>query len=621
MKSLNLGIVWMITLGLKLILFRVMVLDDLSWNGIASDTAAVGLLMALPACIWIGRWRVVFQTIIAITISTIWFSVAIYYSYYGNVPSYLTLSNLNQVGQIGESIRSSLEPYMALFYIDFPIIAILLLVSRQKRQRSIQWTFSKESFWRPRRAALITATICLLVVVMSLLGSRSIENSHALAKRLGVLTYQFVVGKTETVNSADLTQDELNDLQQQVRAWLEEQNHPEQQLYRGVAKDSNVIVVQVEAMQNFVIGLEVNGQTITPYLNELAQQSLYFPYIYQQIAEGNTSDAEYLMNTGAYPNAAQSTSKQLTGKKAYSLPRLLEQHGYESYTFHVNDVTFWNRNEMYPALGFTRYYDKPSFENDEFNSWGASDEQLFKVAVQKMTELDQRNQPFYVQMVTVSSHHPFKIPEQYQQLELPQELVDTQLGHYLQAMRYVDQQLKSFMEQLETSGLLEKSVVMIYGDHFGLQPKDNAASWVSEQLGISYHDTVSRMNIPLFIKAPGIEGERIEQVGGQIDMMPTVLNLLGITEQGTELVMFGSDLLNTITNIVGVRYYLPTGSFFNDEVLFVPGQSFKDGQAISLETLQSVKLTADMEKDYHYIMEIMSLSDLYTSHYPERTTD
>jgi len=621
MKSLNLGVVWFITLGLKLILFRVMVLDDLSWNGIASDAAAVGLLMALPACIWIGRWRVAFQTIIAITISTIWFSVAIYYSYYGNVPSYLTLSNLNQVGQIGESIRSSLEPYMALFYIDFPIIAVLLLVSRQKRQRSIQWTFSKESFWRPRRVALIAATICLLVVVLSLLGSRSIENSHALAKRLGVLTYQFVAGKTETVNSADLTQEELDELQQQVKAWLEEQNHPEQLLYRGVAKDSNLIVVQVEAMQNFVIGLEVNGQTITPYLNELAQQSLYFPNIFQQIAEGNTSDAEYLMNTGSYPNAAQSTSKQLTGKKAYSLPRLLEQHGYESYTFHVNDVTFWNRNEMYPALGFTRYYDKPSFENDEFNSWGASDEQLFKVALQKMTELDQRNQPFYAQMVTVSSHHPFKIPEQYQQLELPEELVDTQLGHYLQAMRYVDQQLKSFMEQLETSGLLEKSVVMIYGDHFGLQPKDNAASWVSEQLGIAYHDTVSRMNIPLFIKAPGIEGERIEQVGGQIDMLPTVLNLLGITEQGTELIMFGSDLLNTITNIVGVRYYLPTGSFFNDEVLFVPGQSFKDGQAISFETLQPVELTADMEKDYHYIMEIMSLSDLYTSHYPKRTTD
>lgn len=104
-------------------------------------------------------------------------------------------------------------------------------------------------------------------------------------------------------------------------------------------------------------------------------------------------------------------------------------------------------------------------------------------------------------------------------------------------------------------------------------------------------------------------------------MLPTVLNLLGITEQGTELIMFGSDLLNTITNIVGVRYYLPTGSFFNDEVLFVPGQSFKDGQAISLETLQPVELTADMEKDYHYIMEIMSLSDLYTSHYPKRTTD
>lgn len=69
------------------------------------------------------------------------------------------------------------------------------------------------------------------------------------------------------------------------------------------------------------------------------------------------------------------------------------------------------------------------------------------------------------------------------------------------------------------------------------------------------------MNIPFFIHAPNVAGEVVEQVGGQVDMLPTVLNLLGITEKGSELIIFGSDLLNVTTNIVGARYYLPTGSF------------------------------------------------------------
>jgi len=624
MKQLraHLGIVWAVALGLKLLLFRIMVLNDLSWQGIGSDIAVVGLLMVLPACIFTGAWRKVIQTVVAVAISTLWFAVAIYYSYYGNVPTYYTLANLNQVGQIQESIVSSIEPYMLLYFIDFIVIACALLIWRIKpATRSIQWTTTRQSFWQSRKYPVIAAVVCLLVVIGSLYSSKHIENNHALAKRLGVITYQLAFNKSDVEKNIEVSEEQLSELHQQIRAWIDSQDHPEQLMYHGSAAGSNLIAIQVEAMQNFVIGLEVNGQTITPYLNQLAEQSFYFPHIYQQIAEGNTSDAEYMMNTSAYPSAVQSTSKQLTGKMAYSLPRLLADHGYESYTFHVNDVTFWNRNEMYPALGFTKYFDKPSFENDEFNSWGASDEQLYKVALQQMVELQQKNQPFYAQLVTVSSHHPFKIPEQYQVLNLPSEIEGTQLGHYLQAMHYVDGQLEQFMKQLEEQGLLEQSIVAIYGDHFGLQPKDNDANWVSEQLGINYHETITRMNIPFFIHAPGLEGEVMEQVGGQIDMMPTVLNLLGITEEGSDLILFGSDLFNAMTNIVGARYYLPTGSFFNDEVLFIPGEGFKDGKAISLDTYESVELTEDLEKEYNYITQLMSISDRYTSSYPNRKAD
>lgn len=605
----------------KLFLFRFTVLADVTALGILSDLGAVCLLMALPACLVTGKWRKWLQVIIALLISTIWFASAIYYSYYGNVPTYYTLSSLNQVGQIGESITASLEPYMFLFFADFVVLLICRLFAREQQpwMRQLMARPAQRSAWQKRIIPCTAFLVSLIIIIGSLFGSKHIENSHALAKRLGVLTYQFAVGSTtEAAAQHELTDAELAELRQQVADWFAAQDQQEQTLFHGIAADHNLIVIQVEAMQNFVIGLQVNGQEITPYLNKLTQQSFYFPHVYQQIAEGNTSDAEFIMNSGAYPSVVQATSKQLTGREVPSLPRLLAAQGYQSYTFHVNDVTFWNRNEMYPAFGFTGYYDKPNFENDQFNSYGASDEQLYKFALEKLEQLQQSNQRFYAQLVTVSSHHPYKIPEQYQVLELPAELNDTQLGHYLQAMHYTDQQLGKFMEQLESKGLREESIVAIYGDHFGLQQKDNDPEWVSRQLGIDYHDTITRMNIPFIISVPDTAGEVVEQVGGQIDMLPTILNLLGIDESQSELMLFGSDLLNTDSNTIGVRYYLPKGSFFNDELLFIPGTGFEDGTAISLATHEQLQYDESLKKDYNYIMELMSMSDLYTSNYPRR---
>lgn len=623
LRWIKVNTTWLLIAALiaKLFLFRVAVLDSISFAGVASDLGAISLLMALPACFVTGRWRQGLQAFVALLISTVWFAAAIYYSYYGNIPTYYTLSNLDQVGQISESITASIEPYMSLFFIDFVIIGISLFVSHQKPR--LIFSLKKEvapEIWRARIAPVIVAALSIALIVGSLLTSRHIENGHALAKRLGVLTYQIAVSGVlgDAQQQHELSSEELASLRNEVQEWFAGQDKPEHSLYHGIAEGLNLIVIQVEAMQNFVIGLEVNGQEVTPFLNKFTQQSFYFNNIYQQIAEGNTSDAEFMMNAGAYPNAMQATSKSITGKEVPSLPRLLAEHNYQSYTFHVNDVTFWNRNELYPAFGFTEYFDKPSFTNDHFNSFGASDEQLYSTALDKLGQFQEKGERFYAQLVTTSSHHPFKIPEQYQELQLPQELVDTQLGHYLQAIHYTDKQLGSFIEQLQQEGILEDSVVAIYGDHFGLQPKDNDPAWVSQQLGINYHETITRMNIPFIVAVPGVEGEEIDQVGGQLDMLPTVLNLLGIDEKESELMLFGSDLLNISTNTIGVRYYLPTGSFFNDELFFIPGTSFKDGKAISLTTLQEVERTPQLRDDYNYVLEMMTMSDRYTSSYAKR---
>ncbi|MFC6648870.1 LTA synthase family protein [Paenibacillus rhizoplanae] len=292
-----------------------------------------------------------------------------------------------------------------------------------------------------------------------------------------------------------------------------------------------MIVIQLEAFQNFPLHQSLDGQELTPVMNGLADEGFYFPHVFQQVGPGNTSDAEFISNTSVYPIATLAMSTGFGDRELPSLPRLLRDKGYEAYTFHVNKVGFWNRNELYPALGFNGYYDKGYFKNDQFNSFGASDEQLYATAVEKLAQLQKKGTPFYAQLVTASSHHPFKVPDSFRRIQMPDKLQDTMLGDYLTAVNYTDYAIGTLIDGLKRQGMWEDTVLVLYGDHFGLQPKDVPEEQVEGALGIKYDNRISRFNIPLIIHAPGMkQGQVVEQTGGQLDVLPTVANLLGIAE-------------------------------------------------------------------------------------------
>jgi len=368
-----------------------------------------------------------------------------------------------------------------------------------------------------------------------------------------------------------------------------------------------------------MIGQKVNGQEVTPVLNDLiANGSFYFPHTFQQIGQGNTSDAEFISNTGLYPTGTIAMSKGYGDREIPSLPRLLEKQNYVSNTFHVNDVTFWDRDKLYPALGFMNYYDKPAFKDDNFNGFGASDAELYRVGLEKLTELHDQGKPFYAQFISASSHHPFWVKSQFLNIKLPSELSGTQLGHYVTAINYTDKALGDFIEGLKEKGIWDDTVLVVYGDHFGLQTKENDPAWVEQVLGVKYDDRISRFNIPFLVHVPGTKGKTEEGVAGQVDMMPTVANLLGISLKEEGQMVFGRDLLNIKKNVVGMRYYMPTGSFFNNDIMFVPGKGFEDGTAYDLKTMEPIKDFSKYRSDYDYVLELMKLSDDYMKLLPKR---
>ncbi|WP_309244762.1 LTA synthase family protein [Cohnella silvisoli] len=603
----------------KLMLLRLLLFQQIDWVRMPADILALLAILCTVELITSAKWKSVSFAVVNLIVSVTLFSSTVYYTHFGSVPTYTALLALKQVMQIRSSIESTVQVSHYLYFVDL-IVLILVWSLTRKRGRTI-----------PRDNVTWKASVFLIVIVCILLSGRyirlgdSISNELVQAESLGFLDYQVAaaikLNRAETAAKNENLQDTIHKINrlQSSFAYQSPSAKAKSPAYFGAAKGKNLIVVQLESFQNFPIRLSLNGQELTPVLNGLTKEGLYFPYVFQQIGQGNTSDAEFMSNTSIYPTGTIAMSMGYGDRELPSLPRLLQKYGYVADTFHVNDVKFWDRIQLYPALHFDHYYDKPFYRNDHFNDFGASDEEMYRVGMEKILGLSKEHKPFYTQFITVSSHFPFTMPEDRKRISLPDSLQGTQLGNYLTAVNYTDYALGTFIERLKQEGLWDDTVLVVYGDHFGLQPQDNDPAWVQSQLGIPYEPRVSRFNIPLIIHLPGEKkGKAVDQTGGQLDIMPTVANLLGINLQKEQFVSFGHDLLNITRNTFGMRYYLPTGSFFNNDILFVPGKGFDDGTGISLKTLKPVTDISSYRDDYDYIMEQMRLSDEYVRVLPKR---
>jgi len=605
-------IIFTLLLIIKIVFLRIFLFEDLSLKGLGFDLAFILVLASLIELLVPKKITKNLYLLVNIVLSIIFFVAAVYYEHFGSVIIYTSLSQLNQVGQVSDSIKSTLKLKDFIFFLD--LFVIILYPFTVKKLTKFKKPFLKPLFVQ-KKTWLVLAVVCLSFSILAYKLDKSFTNELVRADRLGLLNYEINTFLLKNNSSfADMNEATLAIAKAQSVTTDVSTN----KLF-ATQKGKNLIIIQLEAFQNFPINLALNGTEITPTLNKLAQDGYYFPHIFQQIGQGNTSDAEFISNTSIYPTGKTPMSTGYGDRDIPSLPKLLEAQGYEADTFHVNDVTFWDRNKLYPALGFTHFFDKPFYTNDNFNSLGASDEELYRVGLEKLTAVYKQNKPFYAQFVSLSSHHPFKIPADKQNKALLNSLTRSQLGDYLLAINYTDYALGIFIDGLKKAGIWENTVLVVYGDHFGLQPKDNTADAIYKAIGVKYHPDISRFNIPLFIHTPNLpKGKVISQVGGQMDIMPTVANLLGISLKNENFVYFGQDLLNISKNAFGIRYYMPTGSFFNDDIMFVPGKGFEDGKATSLTTFEPVADFSKYKADYDYVLNQMKLSDEYVNMLPKR---
>jgi phosphoglycerol transferase MdoB-like AlkP superfamily enzyme len=580
------------------------------WKPILKELPFIWTLFCLIE-FFAKRRKILAYLILNLLITGLFFAVIMYYQYYGVIATYHALDQVNQVTAVTNSVFSLLHPQFLLIFTDV-ILWFFLLYRHRKR------VFAEKPI-RMRKG--LTSAIFVLSAALcffQIFPNRASMNEIKQAEQMGILNYEAYTlladGAEEepVVESEGITREEIMRLK-----GIEE---PENPVFAGAARGKNLILIQMESFQNFLIDLKIGGQEVTPNMNALAAGHFYFPNFYQQVGQGNTSDAEFVVNTSFYIPPRGAASGEYAGKLLPSLPRLLKLHGYESATFHTNIVEFWNRGELYEAIGFDRYYDQAFFGKEDKVFFGSSDEVLYRKTGTVLEGMNRSGKPFYAHVISMSAHHPYTLPEEKLFLQLPEEFEGTMVGDYLRSQHYADYALGQFIRQLKDSGVWDDSLIMIYGDHVGL-PKFSLDSREEELMAEIFgreYDYADMINVPLVIAGEGITYPRIfEQVGGQADIMPTTANLLGIPLDGK--IYFGQDILNHTYNLLPQRYYLPSGSIISSRGLFIPGIGYEDGTHYLLHSHKwHSGGEAATEEEYERALKLLRYSDSYIRQLPDR---
>ena len=511
-----------------------------------------------------------------------------FYRYFSDVISMPVLTQASNVASVKSSVISLFHSYDIVFLLDLVIIPAILYFNRGTAKPA------------PRKLSTRLARFAISLVVgitlygggiASLLKSQpdifdTFYDRIYIVQNIGLLgfhsidAFKFVksVGKDEVV----LSENEKDEIAEFI---LNKKNQvPAEPKLFGAGKGKNLIVIQVEALQEFVINSTINGKEITPNLNRIARESIYFDNYYSETAGGGTSDAEFLSNTSLFPVRDGSAYIRFSENEYYSLARKLKEEGYGTAVMHAYKADFWNRSAMYQSLCFDEYISRNDYEEDEIIGMGLSDKSFFAQSLDRMKMYEE---PFYGFLITLTSHYPFDNDKRYYSSFDAGEYKDTFLGDYFEAIHYADEAVGYFIDELDKEGLLDRSIVAIYGDHFAV-PRDKKEE-LAEYLKIKDMDEynwVKHLRVPMLIHFPGGSHKGVNHTaGGGVDFMPTILNIMGV--ESSDIPMLGRDLLNTGDGMAVLR----NGNFIISDYICLTsgGKAFNcnTGEAYPVEKLEA----------------------------------
>ncbi|AWM73313.1 glycerol phosphate lipoteichoic acid synthase [Lactobacillus apis] len=526
------------------------------------------------------KGRKSYWIIIAIDlILSIWlFANILYYREFSN---FLSLSIIKTSGSTADNLGKSIVGITKISdfstFLDVAVIIGLMaskVIKYDLRPLKLKFNLLLEGL----AVALIGVNLMMAQKDRSGLLTRTFDNSY-IVKYLGMNQYAVYDAFKTAQTSEQMAKANVSDLSS-VKKYLKVNYVKPNPEYTGVAKGKNVIVIHLESFQQFLIGYKWKGKEVTPNLNKLyhSKNTLSFSNFYNQVGQGKTSDAEMMLENSLYGlQSGSAMSSYGTSNTFESAPAILNQAGgYTTAVMHGGAGSFWNRNNAYKQFGYHYFMPLSYYENKPkyYIGYGLKDKIFLSQSIKYIERLPQ---PFYLKLITVTNHYPYDLNKKNQSID-PTDTGDETVDGYVQTAHYLDQAIGEFLQWMKKTGLDKKTILVLYGDHYGISGNHHKASAeLLKQDDFTNFDNLKFQRVPLMFHMKGLKGGIKDTYGGEIDVLPTLLNLLGINDKDT--IQFGHDLLSSkAPQIVAQR----NGDFITPEYAKVGGTYYytKTGEEI-----------------------------------------
>ncbi|WP_195589938.1 LTA synthase family protein [Lactobacillus paragasseri] len=527
--------------------------------------------------------------------------------YYREFSDFLSTSIIKTSGStsdnLGKSIAGITKGTDFLVFLDVVIIVLLIAFKVFKidvRRLKLKISLLIEGL----AVVLIGTNLTMAQKDRPGLLTRTFDNNY-IVKYLGLNSFAVYDGVKTAQSNAIMAKANHSDLKT-VQSYIKKNYIAPNPEYYGVAKNKNVLVIHLESFQQFLIDYKWHGKEVTPNLNKLyhANDTISFDNFFNQVGQGKTSDAEMMLENSIFGlQSGSAMSSYGTSNTFESAPAILgQQAGYTSAVMHGGAGSFWNRDNAYKSFGYDYFMPLSYYQNKKgyYLGYGIKDKLFFDQSIKYIEHLPQ---PFYLKMITVTNHYPYDLDKKNQSIDKT-DTGDKTVDGYVQTVHYLDEAIGELMSYLKKSGLEKNTLIMLYGDHYGISGNHHKASaQLLNKDSFNNFDNLQFQRVPLMFHMPGLKGGINHTYGGEIDVRPTLFNLLGINDQN--MIQFGHSLLaKNAPQIVAQR----NGDFITPKYSKVEGSYYytKSGKRV---THPSKKVKAQLASISNTVTTELSLSD------------
>ncbi|MDD4298355.1 MAG: LTA synthase family protein [Bacilli bacterium] len=578
------------------ILLRAMTVGNiLEIKPMLADLAIILILLSFAYLIK-PKKQIVYLTTVSIIMTAICVINSIYFTYYSSFASVSLLSTSLQVVSVADAVTESIMQPRDFIYVWQPLVLLFVHFNLTKKN----YYFVVEKIERGKRRLLGTTVAAAVIISVFSFTLTSLEigrlvkqwNREFLVMKFGIYAYQIndIFRSLEPKINAAFGYDEAS---RKIRTYYEENtNDMGNNKYTNIFKGENIILIHAESIQQFVMDLKFNGEEVTPNLNRLAKEGLYFSNFYSQVGVGTSSDTEFTLNTSLMPSTNGTVFVSYWDREYITMPKLLKELGYYTFSMHGNKGAMWNRLIMHKELGYDKFYNKVDYDIDETIGLGISDKSFFRQSISKIKGVSETNDKYAGTLITLSNHTPFNDLDKYGEFSVDMKITvtndqgerievrtpymeGTDMGNYLKSVHYADAALGEFINGMKAENMLTNTVVVIYGDHDARLPKKNFERLNNynpatdgtldkedpQYKATDYYDYELNRKVPFIIWTNEKKlSKEIKKVMGMYDVLPTLGNMFGFKSP----YQLGNDIFSVKDNVV----VFPNGNWLTQDVYY-----------------------------------------------------